>query len=279
MSKERDNRQPYGFVLVVTGLLIGFFLGAGIVYWYSNQPADYLITDHALEKIARIFKSSGPDERNKKSAKQDTEAGPQKARQRQQTASELSPSGEANESMQADSSAVAEFQEFLAQADDAFADSLYSDSLDYFNGADSGDSDQEALNMAAKENIQIRKDRLIGIRSYIITESEPESLRSEGSQILDSLIGGRTAAGPPQRTLYVEFWESPLNYTAYKMSRNRVILYGFDQIDLISVHYYDDGLYMKYYLNYFDLKYTAEFKPLIPVSNPDLLTKLEQQWP
>ena len=77
----------------------------------------------------------------------------------------------------------------------------------------------------------------------------------------------------------IEFWESPLHFTGYKMGKNKVVIYGLDQIESVSLLTLDEAIFLKYYEYFFPLEPTSDFLPLVPLSDAILIHKLEQQWP
>lgn len=274
-----EKRQSSDFLLITIGLLTGFFLGAGIVYWYSNQPQDSLITDQALERLSRLFQSSDNDDKTTYSSA----ASGKNTTQKQGVAAQPAPATELSQNT------VDPFATDTIESD--FATS-FPDSLDKLDYADLYSADDITLALQAdsifiasglpparQEDIRVARDRLIGVKGYSVPVDKDRRWQSESSRKLDSLIGGATEPMPASRIFYIEFWESPLNYSAYKMGANRVILYGFDQIDEISLQLIDNTVFLKYFEHYFGLSQSADFKPLIPVSNIELLTKLEQLWP
>ena len=123
------------------------------------------------------------------------------------------------------------------------------------------------------EDIKLIKDQMIGIKEFYLPDIFVDQPLSRGSQILDSLMGQNPAKENGRKIFYVEFRESPLNYTAYRMTKNHLVVYGLDQIDFVSLHSFDNQLYLKYFEEYFPLEITADFNPLIPANDIRLINK------
>jgi hypothetical protein len=278
--KQKDS-ESYGFILVAIGLLIGFFLGGSIVYWYTNKAEDHLITDRALNTLSRLFQATDIDESNSdQSLLTETihkpEIIPTQKLSFTTEDSIISDGGDltiSNLKNDLDTTSISEIIPFF---EDTTLTPIISESsphiIDQFNTSNYSSSQ-------STEGIRIIKDQFIGTKGFYLPEYYMHHALSEGSQILDSLIGNVRMSQRNRRVLYVEFWESPLNYTAYRMTKNRIIIYGLNQLDLVSLNMIDNSLYLKYYEDYFPLDLTADFSPLIPVSDVSLINKLEQQWP
>lgn len=70
--------------------------------------------------------------------------------------------------------------------------------------------------------------------------------------------------------LYVEFWESPLNYEGYKLSRKKLIVYGLSS--QFDYKIYKDGsdYFFAYQNIYYKMKETQDFLPLTQVSKSEV---------
>jgi hypothetical protein len=275
----QKKKETYGFLLVAAGLLIGFFLGAGIIYLFTNRADEHLLTDAALERIARIFQPAeqGPatagtviPDRAVPSGK-DSPAG---ATNLPTIADKSIPTGEADDSDTPESLSAEPIEgELIRQAGDGDPEIL--------SGTDTMENSlspaEQHTRSVVDENIRVRRDRLLGTQAFNLAMTGLSAAPSESTRRLDSLLGNRQEA--VYRQINVEFWESPLNFTGYKMGKNRVIIYGLDQIESVSIQTLDDNIFLKYYEFYFPLLLTSEFLPLVPVSDTLLIYKLELQWP
>ncbi len=277
---SKGNGPTYDFLLVAIGLITGFFLGAGIIYWYTNQPPDHQITDQALERIARLFGTEDDEREHTQPKSGNTKIIHAPIAEKTASLENLAPDNE-------DTILLSEIDSLHMDHTFANTDSISSDQVNeditysLIVGTTDSDTILEFLPVRPpQETIRIARDRLIGTKAYTIPmPKNPTASQSEGSRRLDSLIGGRQTPNQTYRIIYVEFWESPLNYTNYKMGPNRILLYGINQFDEVSLHIVDATLYLRSFNNYYQLAYATEFKPLIPITNQELITKLELSWP
>lgn len=233
--KGSYNRDSYGFTLVAIGLLTGFFLGAGIVYWFTNRSENDLQTNRPIERISGLFKNEHDHSTD------DQQQGDRWTDERQ--------------------------VDSIQQADEPVR-----------NLTDAADAEAEG-DTSPMEDIRIIRDQLIGIRGFYLPAPNDDIPEAESSRKLDSLIGGSQINTEQKQVLIVEFRESPLNYLAYMMGKSRLVVYGIDLIDMVSIYELDDQLYLKYNEQYYNLEYASEFRLLVPESDVEQIRKLDLLWP
>jgi len=91
----------------------------------------------------------------------------------------------------------------------------------------------------------------------------------------DTLSGKLAGVNDEARTLFfVEFWKTPLNSTGYRMTRNRIILYGFSDFSAINVYKVDDNYYLKSSEQVYKISPSTDFMPMEKVSDSDLLARI-----
>lgn len=91
----------------------------------------------------------------------------------------------------------------------------------------------------------------------------------------DSLAGKLADVNEDNTSLYfVEFWKTPLNSKGYRMTRNRIILYGFSDFSSINLYKVDDAFYLKNSEQVYKLTTGADFMPMERVNDSDLLAKI-----
>jgi len=146
-------------------------------------------------------------------------------------------------------------------------DSLYYADFSYENGGDDKSLFQQSY---GDDGIVVMRDRLLFSKNF---EAHVAEQRTNEALNLDSLlIGGKI---PKESFQYsVEFWESPLNYKGYKRTRNRIVLYGIKDADLVSFTILENTLYMKYINDYYVLENNPVFQHLYPLRNQQLISKL-----
>ncbi|MCX6275560.1 MAG: hypothetical protein NTV09_10190, partial [Bacteroidetes bacterium] len=100
------------------------------------------------------------------------------------------------------------------------------------------------------EEIIVKQDQLL-VGTTIVVEDKSEA----GSDVKDDqLTNGvlsklNPAADLPEEEkvssdYQVEFWVSPINYRGYKMSKNKLILFGIDEPEAVKLYRVKDALYM-----------------------------------
>ena len=73
---------------------------------------------------------------------------------------------------------------------------------------------------------------------------------------------------------FVEFWKTPLNSKGYRMTRNRIILYGFSDFSSLNLYKVEDIYYLKSEDQVYKVSPNADFMPMKRVSDSDLLAKI-----
>lgn len=107
--------------------------------------------------------------------------------------------------------------------------------------------------------IVVRKDEQMAEKTYSIIN------------VSDSLSGNSTTAG----SLAVEFWKSPLNYHGYKFNRNKLILFGYGDQDLVSVFKVDNTTVLKCLTGVFRIEPTTEFHQLERITDENTLSRIQ----
>lgn len=106
----------------------------------------------------------------------------------------------------------------------------------------------------------IDRERLIKVVTLpvdgIINESSDTSYQAK----LANKMGEETAFQPELR---LEFWQSPIGFSGYKLNKSILVLYGLSSEKNINLSYQGNGnLKMEINGNFITLRKTEEFKPL-----------------
>ncbi len=141
--------------------------------------------------------------------------------------------------------------------------------VDSSSVSNEGDSSLPSVfNTNGDENIVVRKDEMVAQKVVSLINLDvanaADSIRSKEAGIREE----------PGKSVTVEFWESPLHYTGYKLSRSRLILFGVDTDEQVALYRLDNTMYMKIAGGVFRLENTADFKQLERVTDETLLAKL-----
>lgn len=124
------------------------------------------------------------------------------------------------------------------------------------------------------ENINVLKEELIGVKNINVKDIEGESdYKSISDSVLTVMSG--ISSNKKNDFFMVEFWKTPLNSKGYKMTRNRVLIYGLkENADLMMVKL-DDEYYLKNNSEVYKLNYSTDFKPMEKVYEASVLQKLK----
>jgi hypothetical protein len=121
-----------------------------------------------------------------------------------------------------------------------------------------------------EENVNVLKEELVGIKNVRI-KTEQDKLTSKKDSALGAIAGIEEKASGD--FLIIEFWKTPLNSKGYRMSRNKIVLYGLPEQEL-EVIKLDDAFYLRNGFGIFKLVYSNEFKKMEPVSESSIIARL-----
>ncbi len=120
----------------------------------------------------------------------------------------------------------------------------------------------------------VRKDELIGSKNFPVT-----NLQQEAGNSTDSLLEKVSGIKDPQKNalaaLKVEFWQSPINYKGYKMTKNKIVLFGVNPEENLKLFHSEDAIFLKQNQNYYRLYFTDEYKQFEKVTDALLISKLK----
>jgi len=110
--------------------------------------------------------------------------------------------------------------------------------------------------------IKIAKNELLETH-YLIPEGNPNNFYCQSNSDLDSLLIDNYTTKAKEEGIQLEFWRSPINTVGYKLSRSKLVLYGFYEFDRLGLKYMKDGsIQMNYLNNTYILKCGSQFRSL-----------------
>jgi len=125
-----------------------------------------------------------------------------------------------------------------------------------------GDS---AVSAAHEEDIIVKQDQLLISTTLAVEEKDAgkedgkaSTLSNEAVQILNPAADLPVEEKPASDYL-VEFWVSPINYRGYKMSKNKLILFGIEEPDAVKLYRVKNALYMSYLREFYRLNDSFDF--------------------
>ncbi len=111
-------------------------------------------------------------------------------------------------------------------------------------------------------DLVVMQDEKVYARFYKPT-GNPVVFHCDYDSKMDSLLIDNTM-NLSKEGLLVEFWRSPVNFKGYRLSRQKLILFGIFEYDSLSFHYHEEEvLIMKYKRNNYTLRCGNEFIPII----------------
>ena len=138
------------------------------------------------------------------------------------------------------------------------------------NTSKSPDIDYNEVDNLLKEEagINVAKEELISIKNIKVID-----LDGTHKDTLTGQLAGVSSDDFPNM-FFVEFWKTPLNSKGYRMTRNRVILYGASDFSNVTIYKVDDSFYLKSEEQVYKLSAGTEFKPMERVNDSNLLARI-----
>lgn len=275
----RNNRDENGFTYVILGLILGFFLGSGIVYWFSNRHNDSMLAYKTWNYLARLFQGN---EKTGAYMVSETELDhkttePNKPKS---TGRMVSGTGYQGNDSDAGSTFYVEDNVTFEQPDSIVLDEFFPELAQPSNDeTNHGNTDTTQFISSSLTSLRVAQDRLIMIRAYNLPPTFRMSPQNQTIRQLDSLLGNYPRRSSNENMLLVEFWQSPLNFRGYKMSPHKLIVYGFDMVEAFSLHSDGKSFFIKYFDNIYPVSPTLQFRQLTPLVDPVLLEEFKQRWP
>ena len=119
------------------------------------------------------------------------------------------------------------------------------------------------------DDVTVAQEELLSVKNIKVIDLDGKTKR-------DTLVGQLAGVTSPNfaNMFFVEFWKTPLNSKGYRMTRNRVILYGLSDFNSITIYKVDGSYYLKNEEVVYKISSGTEFKPMELVTNTELLTKI-----
>lgn len=119
------------------------------------------------------------------------------------------------------------------------------------------------------DNINVAQEELLSVKNIKVIDLDVQAKKDT----LTGQLAGVTSSDFPNM-FFVEFWKTPLNSKGYRMTRNRVILYGLSDFSSITIYKVDDAFYLKNDDLVYKISVGTEFKPMELVNDSSLLAKI-----
>lgn len=264
----RRKRKEFGFAYILLGLVLGFFIGSGIVYWYTSRDEGANLFGNAWNYLGSLFEPSATDEQL--SAEMETameeSSGRNVGRTRQPgTGTPISPQND----LQPDTALTIHEElppDTLLIADPASLQNIEAT----YNGASESIRDRGQMRVA--------QERLIHIRAFSKDPGNYNPVQSNAVRMLDSLLGGAAQSRLAENVIIVEFWISPLNARGYILEQNKLVVFGLSEHQHFGLETDGNRLYVRYEGTYYAITTKNDFSPFVP-SDPAETVALQQRWP
>ena len=120
------------------------------------------------------------------------------------------------------------------------------------------------------ENVVVKKDELLFTKICAVIDLNDN--KSEVTNKKDSLLQVVSEIkNDIPSTLNIEYWKSPLNYKGYKMTKNKIILYGMSPDDELKLYRFNRTTYLKSPSGTYSLEYSNDFRQLEKVVDESVL--------
>jgi hypothetical protein len=165
--------------------------------------------------------------------------------------------------------------------DESFNESYKADGEQMELNADSSLADSGALS-ESEELITVRKEELLTAKEILIQMLDNSSSnKSNKNDSLLAVVSGtkdESKKNSQQKTL-VELWTSPINYRGYQASKNKIIFYGFNDIDELKLYSYKNNMYLRYNEIVYNIELSSDFSNYEKVSDSNILTLINKLNP
>ena len=130
-----------------------------------------------------------------------------------------------------------------------------------YSEVDSLIKEDSGINIASDELLTVKNIKIIQIGEFIPSKDSSDIQKTR----LD---------GTKSDLYFVEFWKTPLNSKGYRFTKNKIMLYGFDDFSNLTLYEIDHSFYIKSSDQVYKLLYSSEFKQLDRVLDSELLAKI-----
>lgn len=120
-----------------------------------------------------------------------------------------------------------------------------------------------------EENVTVAQEELLSVKSIKVIDLDASSKKDT----LTGQLAGVSSSDYPNM-FFVEFWKTPLNSKGYRMTRNRVVLYGLSDFSSVTIYKVDDNFYLKNEDVVYKISSGTEFKPMELVNDAQLLARI-----
>ena len=135
---------------------------------------------------------------------------------------------------------------------------------------------KDTSSFKASNNFIVRKDEMLESKNFAVINLQEAEQTNTADSLLEKVSGIKDRKKDIVASFKVEFWQSPINYKGYKMTKNKIVLFGMNPDETIMLFHSndDEGIFLKQNQNYFKIYYTDNFKQFEKVTDASIITKL-----
>ncbi len=129
----------------------------------------------------------------------------------------------------------------------------------------------DSSSYAENENYRVLKEELQSVKNIYVKVVSPKEKTNTKDSLIASLAG---VTMPDEKEFFmIEFWKTPLNSKGYKMTRSRLLIYGFNEGQDLQLVRDANNYYLKNNNVIYALSYSAEFKPMEKANESEVAGK------
>jgi hypothetical protein len=121
--------------------------------------------------------------------------------------------------------------------------------------------DSAATFNASEEDIEVKKDIMVASRLIAVIDKGDEKGTSLSNDVAQKLPDADLPTEERVDTFTVEFWVSPIHYRGYKMSKSKLVLFGIENFEDVTLYRVNKAMYFNYEESWFSLATTYDFTP------------------
>jgi acetyl/propionyl-CoA carboxylase alpha subunit len=237
----RKPRIPFGLKMIITFVVITTF---GITLWL------YVGTDNSGVRknffSVPFFKREKKEDVAAKTSKKDTNK-----------------SVVVNQKANADSVSTQDVASNPSTVSDVFSSDKNISSVN-----NQPDSSQTFPASDEDKNLIVKKDQLLSSLSISVNDKTSANKNQENNETAslskDATEKLNSATGVPYEEMnatnyQVEFWISPVNYRGYKMSKNKIVLFGVEEFNDVKLYRVNEDVYLNFDKSFYRLTNSYDF--------------------
>jgi len=120
-----------------------------------------------------------------------------------------------------------------------------------------------------EDEIKVAQEELLSVKNIKVIDLD---VISKQDTLVGQIAGVSNSNFP--NMFFVEFWKTPLNSIGYRMTNNRVVLYGLSDFSNVTIYKVENNFYLKNEEVVYKISSGSEFKSFELVNDSDLLAKI-----